>query len=50
MYEVLYTATNNGAFVSGSCLVVAEDIDTADVIAMDKIPYEDVKILAVMGI
>ena len=50
MYEVLYTATNNGAFMSGSCMVVAEDIDTAEVIAMDKIPYANVEILAVMGI
>ena len=50
MYEVLYTATNNGAFMSGSCLVVAEDIDTAEAIAMDKIPYANIKILAVMGI
>ena len=50
MYEVLYTATNNGAFMSGSCIVRAEDLDSAEVVAMDTIPYTDVEIIAVMGI
>lgn len=54
MYEVLYTAIRIAdlAFVQSTVIVKAEDLDDAEIVAMEEIgeEFDNIEILAVMGI